>query len=176
MVKLIKLEKNMQTIFEIIRPLGKDKTKLEGDQLISGRDNLLWSLTYHVLTKYQTPIRFKYFEANVPAKQNNYLLWLVPAGDKYHEIARFIYNELKEEIRDEKIFKIEDEEIFNPGLHMNIMPFTGDTLYTEKEEFQKYILPKINNYFKEKIDEQMNRDFSLNKRILRAFKVLWRGF
>jgi len=77
--------------------------KLRGDSCQSGLDNQLWSLAYHILLKFEIPVRFKYHLGNAWQHLDSYLEWFIPECDEYKTIEQFILQELANDIHDGKV-------------------------------------------------------------------------
>ena len=137
--------------------------KLEGDDHISGFDSRIWNLTYHILLKYQVPVRFKFHLGNAWQHMDSYLEWFIPECDQYEEIENFIVDEFSDDICDGEIIKCKDTcvegsdkavEMYHMGLKVLVWPYSGEDPYLERVERNK-LAEHFSKYFMEKVKKQM---------------------
>ena len=111
---------------------------LEGDERLSGWDNQLWGMVYHILLKFKTPVQFKEYRGDAYCRQDSLLQWFVPEGPSFEAIEHFILDELKRNIKKGKLI---DDKFYAIGLNVQILKYSGIQQYLEN----KYLEPLIKN-------------------------------
>lgn len=109
---------------------------LNGDDYLSGLDAQLWSMTYHILLKFRTPVLFKIFMGDTCIKKSTLLQWFVPSGSSFEAIEYFILGEFKEKIRKDRMIT---DKIYSIGFNVQVLSYSGIPWYIESEHLTPLI-------------------------------------
>lgn len=105
---------------------------MNGDKLLSTNDRHIWSLFYHVLSKYQCAIMFKVHGRSVPQKIDECIQFFVPND---HERKAEVIEFLKEETTSFVI--VNQDKGWNTTVEIHL--FSGIHEYLERDEMQKLV-------------------------------------
>ena len=129
-----------------------------GDRTISSWDHKLWSLTYHVLQEYKTPVRFNFQLGSAPGGYDSNLTWYIPHKAKnYQLIHNYLLNQFKNDIRKGEWLDFGGSSHYSMGLSVQIMPFSEPGAYMEEailEEMCRSVMKNVFNQTPKKLYAQ----------------------